>query len=124
VLWAEHLRQGFGGKRRREGSVMVGSSGRGVSSDQVEQLLQVALRGLPCTAEGLGYLSEQLDEVLRFAFFQRLRHSDEQLQQLLTLMRLRQRVGPAMAHFRSGGLFAVYAGPRDSLSPKLVGPAA
>lgn len=109
VLWAEHLRQARASKF--------------VPSDQVEQLLQVAERGLPHTAEAMVYLGEQLDEVLRFAFFHRLRHTDEQGRQLLVLLRLRERVNRALAHLRTGGLFAVYAAPRGSLSPELVGPA-
>ncbi len=98
VLWAEHLRQA--------------RASEDVPADQVEQLLQVARRGLPHTAEAVVYLAEQLDEVLRFASLPR--------EQQEVLARLRERVARAMAHFLTGGLFAVYAAPLGSFGPELV----
>lgn len=98
VLRAEHLRQA--------------RAWRGVPADQVEQLLEVARRGLPHTSEAVAYLGEQLDEVLRFGELPR--------QQEAALLRLRERVSRALAHFLTGGLFAVYAGPAGSIAPDLV----
>ncbi|HEU0302499.1 MAG TPA: caspase family protein, partial [Longimicrobium sp.] len=102
VLRAEHLRQA--------------RASQGVSADLVEQLLQVARRGLPHTSEAVAYLGEQLDEVLRFGELQQ--------EQTEVLQSLRELVTRALAHFRTGGLFAVYAGPLGTLTPELVGPAA
>ncbi|HEX2078563.1 MAG TPA: caspase family protein [Longimicrobium sp.] len=99
VLWAEHLRQA--------------RASRGVPADQVEQLLEVARRGLPHTAEAVAYLGEQLDEVLRFGELPRQ-------EERTVLTGLHERVSRAMAHFLTGGLFAVYAGPVGSITPELV----
>lgn len=102
VLRAEHLRQVH--------------AAEGVPAEMVEQLLAVAARGLPHTAEAVAYLGEQLDEALRFAGV-----TDEQR---AVLEGLQGQVSRALAHFRTGGLFAVYAGPRGAFGPELVRPAA
>jgi len=101
VLWVEQcLRQ-----RRLDSSM----------SECVEYFNRLSLGPLPFMAETLGYALTQADELLTISTLK----ADELEQVRIIRGRLREAVGV----FRTGGMFATYAGPREQINPGLVEPA-
>lgn len=74
--------------------------------DAIQQwLAELAMRGLPYTADALGYAGRQLDDLWNAG---------------LPVEGLRRQVATALRFFRTGGLFATFAGMPGEVIPELV----
>lgn len=85
-------------------------------SECVEYFSRLRICPLPFLAETLGYALTQADELLTVGTLN--------VHELGQVEIIRERLREAVGVFRTGGMFATYAGPADQVNPGLVYPAA
>jgi hypothetical protein len=91
---------------------------RGIESSRsecFEYFSRLSLGTLPFLAETIGYALTQADELLNVS----ISESEQE-----EVKKIRERLREAIGVFRTGGMFATYAGPREQINPGLVDPAA
>ena len=80
----------------------------------LELVLQLRTRGLPYTSEALGYADQHVRRLLQA--------ESPTAAQRKKLEGLRDQIHRAVRFFRSGGLFAVFVGDSQAVTPELIAP--
>ena len=99
VLWVEQL-------LRQQGSNVTPSF-----EEPIERFLEIYQRGLPHTAEVMGYAAKQVNDLLEFG--------QPNAKQRIRLLQLQRSLRHALRYFRGGGLVSVFSGGSRAFGPSL-----
>ena len=91
---------------------LEGGYWEGESRKIVDYLLEMETRGLPVTTETFGYADSLVDLFLD--------EGDLTQNQRKRLTKIQSKIKQALKYFRPNGLFCVFSGPEDKISPQLI----